>query len=315
MSTKRKRSVWSIRLQLVKKSKEAALAAVQIFNNPNMSFKSEAYIVLMIIAWTYLMHAYFREKKIEYTYIQKGGNQRHFSLKRCIDNEGSPLDEGTKNNLDFLIGLRNEIEHQMTTRVDDLLSSWFQSCCLNYNKYIKKLFGANQGIDKHLPFSLQFTITSKAQQNILEDYSDLPDNIKSYINTFENNLSDEDKLNPSYIYRVHLVRKLANKKNQADKTLKFVNDDSTFADANCEHVYVKDVEKEKFLPGKIVETIQNEGYPKFKMHHHTILWKKFDAKNKSRGFGVLVANKNWYWYMNWFDKVQKHCENNKEKYK
>ena len=54
------RKVSSIRRELLQKSKEAALAAVGIFNNPNIQFKAETYIVLMIIAWTYLLHAYFR---------------------------------------------------------------------------------------------------------------------------------------------------------------------------------------------------------------------------------------------------------------
>lgn len=61
--SKRIRRVGSIKRELLKKSREAALAAVQIFNNPNISFKSESYVVLMIIAWTYLLHAYFRDQK------------------------------------------------------------------------------------------------------------------------------------------------------------------------------------------------------------------------------------------------------------
>lgn len=46
----RKRQIASVKGELVKKSRESALAAVQIFNNPSMCFKSEAYIVLMKIA-------------------------------------------------------------------------------------------------------------------------------------------------------------------------------------------------------------------------------------------------------------------------
>jgi len=64
--SKRIRRVGSIKSELLKKSREAALAAVQIFNNPNISFKAESYVVLMNIAWTYLLHAYFRHQKIEY---------------------------------------------------------------------------------------------------------------------------------------------------------------------------------------------------------------------------------------------------------
>jgi hypothetical protein len=42
---------------LVKKAREAMLAAVQIHNNPQIDFKSELFIVTSVIAWTYLLHA------------------------------------------------------------------------------------------------------------------------------------------------------------------------------------------------------------------------------------------------------------------
>ena len=44
---------------LLSKSREAALNAVQTFNNPLTAFKAETFIVLMVIAWMYLLHAYF----------------------------------------------------------------------------------------------------------------------------------------------------------------------------------------------------------------------------------------------------------------
>ena len=74
----RSRQVGSVKSELVKKSRESALAAVQIFNNPSMSFKSEAYIVLMIIAWTYLLHAYYRKENVEYRYFEMQGSRKKF---------------------------------------------------------------------------------------------------------------------------------------------------------------------------------------------------------------------------------------------
>ena len=43
----------SIKLELIKKSRESKLAAVQIYNNPTITFKAESFIVLSIISWTY----------------------------------------------------------------------------------------------------------------------------------------------------------------------------------------------------------------------------------------------------------------------
>jgi hypothetical protein len=116
--TKRVRRVGSIKSELLRKSREAALAAVQIFNNPNISFKSEAYVVLMIIAWTYLLHAYYRDKKIEHRYYDqknkrrdfhktKHGAYKYWELERCLNDRNSPIDKDAANNLRFLIGLRH----------------------------------------------------------------------------------------------------------------------------------------------------------------------------------------------------------------
>ena len=46
----------SITNELLDKSKEAMVSAVQIYNNPLIKFKSEMFITTAIISWTYLMH-------------------------------------------------------------------------------------------------------------------------------------------------------------------------------------------------------------------------------------------------------------------
>lgn len=76
--SKQIRRVGSIKSELTNKSGESALAAAQIFNNPNISFKSESYVLLMIIAWTYLFHAHFRAHKIENRHYRQNGKRREF---------------------------------------------------------------------------------------------------------------------------------------------------------------------------------------------------------------------------------------------
>ena len=55
--------------ELLIKSREAMLAAVQIYNNPQITFKSEIFISMAIISWTYLMHTYYANKGIDYRYL------------------------------------------------------------------------------------------------------------------------------------------------------------------------------------------------------------------------------------------------------
>jgi len=122
--TIKKRKIGSIKNELIQKSREAMLTAVQIFNNPNIQFKSESFMVLSTISWTYLLHAYYRDKKIEYRYFEqrntrkkfdttKHGAYKYWELERCLDNKNSPIDKIASSNLRFLIGLRHEIVHHI----------------------------------------------------------------------------------------------------------------------------------------------------------------------------------------------------------
>jgi len=75
---KRKRRFGSVAKELVKKAREAMLTAVQIFNSPQTEFKSELFIVTTVIAWTYLLHAFYRKKGIEYRQFRQTGKRRRF---------------------------------------------------------------------------------------------------------------------------------------------------------------------------------------------------------------------------------------------
>lgn len=327
MTGKRIRNIGSVKTELIKKSREAALAAVQIFNNPNITFKAESYIILMNIAWTYLLHAFYRENSIEYRYFKQNGKRRVFDtttkgahkyweLERCLNIDESPIDKDTANNLRFLIGLRHEIEHQMTSRIDDLLSARFQACCLNYNEYLKKLFGNHLGIEHHLSFSLQFSTIQDEQKDMLSEQKGLPANIYRYIEDFDKKLSDEEFASQKYAYRIFFVSKMANRKGQADRVIEFVGSDSPLAvGINKEYAVIKETEKEKFLPKQVVELMKHEGFTKFNMHYHTKLWKEHDAKNPAKGFGALVADKQWHYYQSWVDLVRKHCTDNGHLYR
>lgn len=322
---KHNRKIWSVKNELLTKSREAILCAVQIFNNPNVVFKSESFIVLSNIAWTYLLHSYYKEKRIDYKYFEKKvkrkrydktkhGSFKYWEFERCLNDESCPLDGITQKNLRFLIGARHEIEHQMTTRIDDYLSARFQAYCLNYNSYIKKLFGEQYGIDKHLSFSLQFSSITEPQASQLRQFSELPKNIASYINDYDNSISQEDFNHPQYSYRVLYVPKTASRKGQADKVIEFIKADSPEAmGLNKEYRIIRDREKPKFLPKEIVIQMRTKGFKKFGIYQHTQLWKELDARAKDKNFGVKIAN-TWYWYEDWLKEVEKYCQEHKNEF-
>jgi hypothetical protein len=323
---KRNRRVHSISDELIHKSREAALAAVQIFNNPQITFKSEMFIVLMNIAWTYMLHAYYRKHGIEYRYFEQKGEKRRFDrtakgaykfweLERCLNENRCPIDRDATNNLRFLIGVRHEIEHQMTTRIDASFSAKFQACCLNYNNHIKKFFGDEHAIDKHLSFSLQFSAITKDHVAQLEVQTSLPAHIKSFVEGFEEKLTDVEFNSPKFAYRVLFVAKTANRKGQADEVIEFVKADSELAkNVNQKYAFIKETERLKLRPKTIVDTMKKEGFTKFSIHHHTLLWQERDAKNPANGLGTNVEG-SWFWYEAWLEQVREHCKANVAQFK
>ena len=145
----RKRRLYSERLELVEKSREGALSAVQIYNNPTTTFKTESFLILFIIAWVYLLHAHYRKKRVEYRYhkVVNGrkrydkidGVYKYWDLNKCLFVAECPLDSHTVNNLKFVNGLRNQVEHKKAIGLDSYFSARYQACALNYNHYLKML--------------------------------------------------------------------------------------------------------------------------------------------------------------------------------
>ena len=315
----------SVKRQLLNKSREAALNAVQTFNNPLTTFKTESFIVLMTIAWLYLLHAYYRREGMEYRYHKKGPKRRKFDrtrsgafkyweLERCLNEKICPLDGPTKRNLRFLIGLRNEIEHHQSAGVDEAFTGRYIACVLNYEREITGLFGTRYTLAAELSYALQLRdLTSPNYDR--EDTTPLPSNVAQYLAQFDSELPPEDYQHPHFSYRILFVRKLTNKIAQADRTFEFIGADTDLAKAIDKQYWVqREVERPKFLPSQIVQMMQKEGYANFNMRHHILLWQSMDAKTPGKGYGVQLIH-TWYWYERWVDEVRKHCVANAHMYR
>lgn len=321
----RVRRVGSVKTELLRKSQEAALSAVQLFNNPLVRFKTETFIVLIVIAWTYLLHAHYRSEGVEYRYYEKRGERRRFTrssgggfryweLERCLNVRECPLDRDTVNNLRFLLELRHEIEHQMTMRLDDYLSGRYQACVLNYNHYMKELFGERFGLDTFLTFSIQFMELTLEQAEASAKETPVPNRLRNYITQFDNKLTDEEFESDRFSYRLLFKKKLAGRPGQADRVVEFIDPSSDLAKQIDKEYWVKkEVERPKYLPSQVVSKLKDEGYWWFTMHWHTELWRSDDGKNPGNGYGTVIGT-TWYWYERWVDRVRSFCRTQEEQW-
>lgn len=318
-----KKTVPSIKQELLLKAREAALCAIKTYNDPLITFKAEAYIVLMIVAWTYLLHAYYRSQGIEYRYFKQKGKRKKFDrtkqgahkywgLEDCLNNEHCPIDEATKKNLLFLIGLRHEIEHQMSPNIDSFLSGRYQACAMNFNHYARQLFGEGHALDEYLTYSIQ--LAGLTGEQLLAPA--LPKNVRGFIETFDAGMQEGEFNDSRFSYRLLFTKKLANKPGQADSVVEFINPDSELAKEIDKQYWVKkDVEKQKFRPTDVVTRVKEAGYGKFRLNpEHVEMWKAEDAKNPAKGYGVEVVGQ-WYWYESWVKRCIELCAAAGNKYK
>jgi len=323
----RRRSVGSVKTQLVQKAREAALGAIRTYNDPQTTFKSETFVVLMIISWTYLLHAYYRGEGVEYRYFKQGpkrrifdrtkhGAYKHWELERCLNCDKSPIDKDTANNLRFLIGLRHEIEHQGTKDLDLHLSARYQACALNFNHYIAELFDTRYALDHQLTHSIQFLHFTPKPLKEKAKASSIPKRVQAYIAEYDGALTHEEYNSERYAYRMLFKKKLVNRPGQADEVVEFIDPDSDLAKQIDKEYWVKkEVERPKFRATDVVARVNEAGFPRFSVYSsHVELWKQEDAKHPAKGYGVEVQGA-WYWYQNWIDKCIEFCTAEGEKYR
>ncbi|MDR3401225.1 MAG: DUF3644 domain-containing protein [Chthoniobacter sp.] len=309
--------------ELLIKAREAMIAAVHTFNGAGLYFRAELFIVTAIIAWTYLHHAYFRRLGVDYRYCKKvdgveqvatleSGAERYWELGQCLKHAKCPLTKGMVANLEFLLGLRHEIEHRSTSRIDDAVSTQLQACCINFNEVIKAQFGPQYGLERRLPIALQFMTFSSDQRAVLKRAANLPRNIETMMDAFTGRMTPDEQLDPHFAFRVNFTPVLANRPAGADQVIEFSKATQQQAGTVA---FIKEVDRRKYRPGQIVAKVKAAGYRRFTMQNHTDLWKAENAKDPKLGFGSpMYGNEGWGWNEKWLTRVLEHCRKYSERY-
>lgn len=310
--------------ELLIKAREAMIAAVHTFNSAGLTFRAELFIVTAIIAWTYLLHAWFKREGIDYRHTKNqngakvvfktpNGAEKFWELSHCLKHTRCPIEQGSRDNLSFLLDLRHEIEHRSTNRIDDAVSAKLQACCINFNDAIKSMFGVQYALERRLPIALQFVTFSPDQRAVLKKAGDLPRHIETMMDDFERRLTPEQQVDPRFAYRVFMIHKTANRSPNADLAVELIPPESDIAEKFS--LALKEVEKRKFLPKEIVDIMNAEGWDRFTMHSHTKLWQRLAAKDPAKGYGAVAVGRQWCWYETWLNRVREECQQHPDRYK
>ena len=279
---------------ILESSIDAALLAVEVYNKPRTTFRSQAYIVLMIIAWSRLFHAYFNRtignkyyyKKENGRYKLIDGERKAWELKTCINRYGD-LSESVKVNLEFFIGLRNKIEHRNVTEreVDTLIFGECQSLLYNYENLLIQIFGAEYALNESLAFSLQFSYMRPEEQRQASKsvLSAEAREIRSYIENYQSALRDEIFNSQEYSIKFIPILKVANT-NRNDLAVEFGRADEPDPEQHIraiikdKRVVVEAKNVGKLRAGKVVEKVKEQTRLNFNQYDHKCLYTIFDVR-------------------------------------
>lgn len=282
---------------LLGKARDSALLAVETYNRPSASFRSGAYIVLMVLAWSALFHAIFLRRKIK-PYYRKTGSTRYqkikgeyhwWDLNECLRQFYKDQNPALRKNLEFFIELRNKIEHRSLPQLDPEIFGECQSMLINFESLLCEVFGERYAIKGGLSFALQFsgsihstqaTTVGRAGQKSFRA-------VRSFIDAFRSSLSTEVQSDMTYSFKVFLVPKIGNYASKDAVAVEFVKYDPTKPEEMKQYEKVVAFIKPKEVrianqgllkPGEVVKKVAAAIGRPFKMHQHVKCHQHFNVR-------------------------------------
>lgn len=286
--------------QHLEKARSSALCAVEVYNKPGVSFRTRNYVVLMVIAWTSLFHAIFyrRGTKPWYSneregravrYVKVDGEPKHWELSECLRRFYGDRNPPERENLKFMAGLRNKIEHRSLPQLDPALYGECQAMLMNLEDLLVREFGKEFGLGESLAVALQFSsIRPDEQRRALRRLAASETrSVLDYVEKFRAGLSPEVLASSKYSLSVYLIPKIANRENAADLSVEFIHVDASDPDqlqrlqrwnAFIKEKQIPIASKDLLRPSQVVAQVQEELPYRFTMHTHTQAWKHYGVR-------------------------------------
>jgi Domain of unknown function (DUF3644) len=285
----------------IEKCRAAAIAAVDVYNRPGPRFRTAHYIVLIVLSWTALFHAIFYKRHVNPWYKRPGkqpkgdryvridGDPKHWELSECLKQYYGGSNPPERKNLEFLIGLRNKIEHRNVPELDAGLYGECQAALLNLEELIAAEFGAHYALAEQLAVALQFTqlIPAEKKRAAKSLATKSAKSVKEYVEKFRGGLPSSTLNSTKYSFNVFLVPKIANRKELADAAVEFVkiNEASPEELSRLEKLNVLIKEKhipianlDLYKPGQVVARLKAKMPYKLNTSMHTSAWQYYKVR-------------------------------------
>lgn len=217
-------------------SKQEALVAVRLFNDPGRDRALEGFIIHMHIAWLYAFQAKWMKAGSNYHVVQSkrplrykyiNGERMSQPLEWFIKEEFPSTANPVRANVEFFIKLRNKIEHRHTGSDEALITIVNGEChamLLNYEEFITGFGGSENSLGKNLHFPIFIGgFTDQGKKDLLKMTKALPADLRTFLTEYDADLGDEVSRDPRYCMRLTIILESGGRK--GDLSLQFVNHD------------------------------------------------------------------------------------------
>jgi len=283
--------------RLLAKSRESAFAALRVYNDPQAKFRTETFIILMVVAWNSLLQAILEHSGIDYHERDKKGAQRllgdHAKVLSTRELFKKALNEDKYHsvfaNLDFFLGLRNKIVHRYLPDLDSMVVGEAQAMLLNFEKLLTTKFGEEAALGDRLAVPLQLSGFRQTDRmnSLRKAQAQLPTDVAQYLARHRFELEEDVLKNPDYCLQIFFVPVAANRERSADAVVRFVPLDKVTPELEAELTKTTVVTKRKstpvasddlLRPGEVVSLVSERLPYRFTMNAHTQCWKHYNVR-------------------------------------
>lgn len=278
--------------------RQSMLAALQVWNDPLATFRTENFALLFVTAWNSIALAILQQQGQEWRDLDERGNPRVVDgRERALETnalvglafEGDRY-LGLRQNVGFWIGLRNHVAHRHLQALDVATIPQAQAGLLNAEGVLEDRFGRDFVLGSALSVPLQLSgfRDPGVLFSVKKMQASLPLDLQRY-------LSDQASLNaeltedPSYMLRVTFIPFVPSSGRNPDLIAHFVRPGEVtedLAQALKEHTIMTKVvkaERPHLIATQVVEAVGDRIPYRFTIRMHTAAARNLKARPPADG--------------------------------
>ena len=279
---------------MLDKSEEAFLMAIEIYNKPTTKYRLEGFAFFICNACELLLKAKMLNEGKSIYYSDKPN--RTISLSNCVSSIFTNDKDPIRKNLEILIGLRNTTTHYIIKEMDTIYLPFMQSNVLNYSQKLFDYF--ERDITEKINSSFMTLVVNNEEisdEKILSNYgNNIFDRYMKVKNETQKIISDNS--NEKLAIKIDLNVKIVKDKKDAKTTFRIAKEGEEpvriikeLKDTNLTHCF-----NQKRVRELVIDNLKRKGIEiKFTQYDLKLICDKFDLKSNEKYFYKHVLTNSW----------------------